>query len=234
MRHQGEVRRPLTRLGGDEPEAFSVEAPERKRNMKENSMTDQCGLMDLTEADVLEAMRAMQGYVDITPGTFREIYALAYDLAVKRVRALGRAGDIMTTPVHCLRQGMNAAEAAAFMAGHGISGAPVLDEQGRIRGVVSEKDFLRKMGLPGTASFMTVIATCLRTSGCMVADLRHVLVDDLMSAPPIVAAPETSVAEISELFTARAINRLPICDADRRVLGIVTRSDLVGSMCVGR
>ncbi|NCD26928.1 MAG: CBS domain-containing protein, partial [Deltaproteobacteria bacterium] len=69
---------------------------------------------------------------------------------------------------------------------------------------------------------------------CMVADLRHVLVDDLMSAPPIVAAPETSVAEISELFTARAINRLPICDADRRVLGLVTRSDLVGSMCVGR
>ncbi len=194
-------------------------------------MTDQCGLIDLTEDDVLEAMRAMQGYVDITPGAFREIYALAYDLAVKRVRSLGRAEDIMTTPVHCLRQGMDAMEAATFMAGHGVSGAPVLDGQGRIRGVVSEKDFLRAMGLPGAASFMAVIATCLRTSGCMVADLRHLRVDDLMSAPPIVAAPETSVAEISELFSARAINRLPVCDADGRVLGLVTRSDLVGSMC---
>ncbi len=197
-------------------------------------MTDQCGLMDLTEDDVLDAMRSMQGYVDITPGTFREIYALAYDLALKRVRSLGRAEDIMTTPVHCLRQGMDVMEAAAFMAGHAISGAPVLDGQGRICGVVSEKDFLRTMGLPGTASFMTVIATCLRTSGCMVADLRHLRVDDLMSAPPIVAAPGTSVAGISELFTTRAINRVPICDADGRVLGLVTRGDLVGSMCGGR
>lgn len=197
-------------------------------------MTDQCGLMDLTEDDVLAAMRAMQGYVDITPGAFREIYALAYDLAVQRVRSLGRAEDIMSTPVHCLRQGMDATEAAAFMAGHGVSGAPVLDEQGRVCGVVSEKDFLRKMGLSGTASVMTVISTCLRTSGCLVAGLRHLRVDDLMSAPPIVAGPQTSVAEISELFTARAINRLPICDADGRVLGIVTRGDLVGSMCGGR
>lgn len=197
-------------------------------------MTDQCGLMDLTEGDVLDAMRSMQGYVDITPGTFREIYALAYDLAVRRVRALGRAEDIMTTPVHCLRAGMDATEAAAFMAGHGVSGAPVLDGQGAICGVVSEKDFLRTMGLPGTVSFMAVISTCLRTSGCLVADLRHLLVDDLMSAPPIVASPQTSVAGISELFTARGINRLPICDAAGRVLGIVTRSDLVGAMCGGR
>ena len=194
-------------------------------------MTDQCGLMDLTEDDVLDAMRSMQGYVDITPGTFREIYALAYDLALKRVRSLGRAEDIMTTPVHCLRQGMDVMEAAAFMAGHAISGAPVLDGQGRICGVVSEKDFLRRMGLPGTASFMTVVSTCLNTPGCMVADLRKLRVEDIMSAPAVVASGETPVAEISELFTRHSINRLPICDAQGRPVGIVTRTDLVGAMC---
>ncbi|MGE4443215.1 MAG: CBS domain-containing protein [Desulfomicrobium sp.] len=194
-------------------------------------MNDQCGFTDLTEEDVLGAMRSMQGYVDITPGTFREIYALAYDLALKRVRSLGKAEDIMTAPVHCLRRGMSASEAAAFMAGLGISGAPVLDKEGRVCGVVSEKDYLRKMGLPGTATFMTVVSTCLNTPGCMVADVRKLLVDDIMSAPPLVAFRETPVAELSEMLARHSINRLPICDDEGRPVGIVTRTDLVGSMC---
>ncbi|ACU90012.1 CBS domain-containing protein [Desulfomicrobium baculatum] len=194
-------------------------------------MNDQCGFTDLTEEDVLDAMRSMQGYVDITPGTFREIYALAYDLALKRVRSLGTAEDIMTAPVHCLQKGMSASEAAALMAGLGISGAPVLDVEGRICGVVSEKDYLRKMGLPGTASFMTVVSTCLSTPGCMVTDVRKLLVDDIMSSPPVVASRETPVAELSEMLARHSINRLPICDEEGRPVGIVTRTDLVGSMC---
>lgn len=194
-------------------------------------MSDRCGLMDLTEEDVLSAMRSMQGYVDITPGTFREIYALAYDLALKRVRSLGLAGEIMSSPVHCLETGMQAPEAAARMAALGVSGAPVLDNEGRVCGVVSEKDFLRRMGLPGTATFMAVVATCLNTPGCMVADLRGLLVDDLMTSPPVVASRETTVAEVSELFARHAINRLPVCDGEGRPVGIVTRTDLVGAMC---
>lgn len=194
-------------------------------------MNDQCGFTDLTEEDVLDAMRSMQGYVDITPGTFREIYALAYDLALKRVRSLGKAEDIMTAPVHCLQRGMSGSEAAAFMAGLGISGAPVLDKEGRVCGVVSEKDYLRKMGLPGTATFMTVVSTCLNTPGCMVADVRKLLVDDIMSTPPLVAFRETPVAELSEMLARHSINRLPICDDAGRPVGIVTRTDLVGSMC---
>jgi CBS domain-containing protein len=194
-------------------------------------MPDQCGLMDLTEEDVLEAMRCMQGYVDITPGTFREIYELAYGLALKRVMARGRAGEIMSAPVHCLEKGVSAPEAAGRMAELGVSGAPVIDGEGRVCGVVSEKDFLRRMGLHGTASFMTVVSTCLNTPGCMVADLRKLTVGDIMTAPPFVGGRETPVAEVSELFARHSINRLPICDGDGRPVGIVTRTDLVGSMC---
>jgi CBS domain-containing protein len=194
-------------------------------------MNDQCGFTDLSDEDVLDAMRSMQGYVDITPGTFREIYALAYDLALKRIKSLGRAGDVMTAPVHCLHKGMTASEAAARMAELGISGAPVLDGKGRVLGVVSEKDYLRKMGLPGTATFMTVVSTCLGTPGCMVADMRKLLVDDLMSAPALTVSPETPVAELSDLLARHSINRLPVCDHEGRPVGIVTRTDLVGAMC---
>jgi Predicted transcriptional regulator, contains C-terminal CBS domains len=148
------------------------------------------GLWTLTEDDVLDAMRSMQGYVDITPGTFREIYSLAYDLAQKRIRTRGKAEEIMSSPVHCLHCEMSVSEAAKFMADLGISGAPVVDVQGMICGVVSEKDFSPEMGgCPGTASFMTVIAECLTVSGCLVADLRTLHVHELMSRPPVVASP---------------------------------------------
>jgi CBS domain-containing protein len=200
-------------------------------NLEGDEMNDQCGFTDLTEQDVLEAMRSMQGYVDITPGTFREIYSLAYDLALKRVRTLGKAADIMTAPVHCLRLGMSASEAAARMAELGVSGAPVLDGDGRVCGMVSEKDYLRKMGLPGTATFMTVVSTCLNTPGCMVGDMRKLLVSDIMTAPALTALPDTPVSELSEMLARYSINRLPICDDGGRPVGIVTRTDLVGSMC---
>lgn len=195
-------------------------------------MRDECALPpDLTEADVLEAMRSMQGYVDITPGTFREIYVLAYGLACERVRAQGLAKDIMSTPVHCLNQDQNAVEAAAFMAEHKISGAPVVDKQGLVCGMVSEKDFLRHLDLPGPASFMAVLALCMQTSDCLVTNLRQLPIRKLMSSPVIQAGQDTSIAEISELFIRHNINHLPICNADGRVLGIVTQTDVVGFMC---
>lgn len=185
----------------------------------------------LTEEDILDAMQAMQGYVDITPGTFKEIYSLSYDLALKRLRSLGRAEDIMTSPVHCLNRGMSLTAAASFMAEHGINGAPVVNERGEVCGVLSEKDFLRKMGLPTTAGIMSVVGECLTVKKCLVSDLRGISVHELMSQPAIVAHKDMTLAEISQLFTDHSINRIPICNVDGAPLGIVTRSDLVCSIC---
>jgi CBS domain-containing protein len=194
-------------------------------------MKDHCDALDFSEDDVINAMRSMQGYVDITPGDFREIYSIAYDLALKRVRSLRKAEDVMTSPVHCLHREMNASEAASFMASHGISGAPVVDENGTICGVVSEKDFLKKMGLPGTASFMAVVSRCMTIYGCLVSDFGGLSVREMMNCPPIVATRETTLTDISALFSKHAINRVPICDAAGRPIGIVTRTNLVGSLC---
>lgn len=188
--------------------------------------------LELSEADILEAMRALQGYVDITPGAFREIYHSAYTHAMQRLRTSIRAMDIMSTPAHCLDIGQDAVSAAKFLAEKGISGAPVVDADGVVRGVVSEKDFLRRMGLSSHASFMQVVARCLGNPECMVSGMRRLALKDLMTAPPITAAEDITAAEISALFAEKSINRLPICDAGGRPLGIVTRTDLISALCV--
>lgn len=199
-------------------------------------MTDgilrECEPVDISEADVLAAMKAMRGYIDITPADFREVYRVAYALARDRMLNSLTARDLMTAPVHCAGQEMDLIQTATLLAEKGISGAPVVDGKGKIVGVVSEKDFLAGMGAGRTGSFMQVIAHCLKDKGCVATPFRNRIVRDIMTAPAVTAAPDISIANISALFTEKNINRLPIVGSDGRPVGIVTRANLVSSYCM--
>ena len=72
-----------------------------------------------------------------------------------------KATDIMSAPVHVVRRDTDLIAAATLLAENGIAGAPVTDPAGRIVGVISEKDFLRRMGAGRSGSFMQVVARCL-------------------------------------------------------------------------
>ena len=191
-----------------------------------------CGPIEISEPDILEAMKEIQGYIDISPGDFKEVFQVAYTHAIQRIQNSLKATDIMTHPVHCIKHSMNLMQTATFLAEKGISGAPVVDAEGCIVGVVSEKDFLTKMGLGKSASFMQVIAHCLNNKGCMVTALHNHFIQDIMTTPAITAGPETTVGAISALFIAKYINRLPIVDSEGRIVGIVTRTDVVQSYAV--
>jgi CBS domain-containing membrane protein len=185
--------------------------------------------VEISEQDVVEAMKAIPGYLDITPGDFREVYQAAYVLAIQRLLTSLTAIDLMTAPVDLVDQEMDLVMAAALLADRQISGAPVIDREGKIVGVVSEKDFLREMGFGATPSFMQIATHCLNNKGCMICNLRNRTIADIMTKPPITGIPEMTIGEISALFVDRRINRLPIVSADGRPVGIVTRTDLAHS-----
>ena len=84
--------------------------------------------VEISEQDVIEAMKAIPGYLDITPGDFKEVYQAAYALAVKRLLTSLKAADLMTKPVHLVGQEMDLVQAAALLAEKQISGAPVVDQ----------------------------------------------------------------------------------------------------------
>jgi CBS domain-containing membrane protein len=185
--------------------------------------------VEISEQDVLEAMKAIQGYLDITPGDFKEIYQVAYSLAVKRLLTSRKAADLMTKAVQVVCQEVDLVNAAALLAEKQISGAPVVDNEGKIVGVVSEKDFLKEMGFGATPSFMQIATHCLNNKGCMIGNLRNRTVGDIMTRPAITGVPEMTIGDISALLVDRRINRLPIINADGRPVGIVTRTDLAHS-----
>ena len=189
--------------------------------------------IDLTEDDILEAMKKIPGYLDITPHDFNQIYQLAYQMAVTRVSRQVTAAEIMTKDVVLVREETPLAEVAAAMGARGISGVPVVDENGVVVGIISEKDFLGRMGVTEKQNFMTLVAACLTTKGGVALPIKNQLAKDLMTSPVIAVTESATITEIAALFAARKVNRAPVVDAGGKLLGIISRGDLVHASCKG-
>ena len=112
-------------------------------------------------------MKKIPGYLDITPLDFKEVYCLAYRQAVERLSREVTAREVMTQEVTHVQIDTPLAEVAESMEGRGVSGVPVLNRAGQVVGVISEKDFLSRMGVTGPKNFMNLVAGCLKTKGCI-------------------------------------------------------------------
>jgi CBS domain-containing membrane protein len=183
--------------------------------------------IEIKEEDILEAMRAVPGYLDITPGDFKEVYRLALQHALERLSREITAAEIMTTDVVTVAPDTPVAEVAAAMGRRGVSGVPVVGAGQKVVGVISEKDFLTRMGVKDAKNFMSLVASCLRTKGCVDLPIKAALAGDLMISPAVTVAPATPVRDIARLLTQKAINRVVVTDPDGRLLGLVSREDIV-------
>jgi len=183
--------------------------------------------IDFKEEDILEAMRAIPGYLDITPGDFKEIYRLAFQHALERLSRDVTAAEIMTTDVVAVKPDTPVSEVAAAMGRRGVSGVPVVDAEQQVVGVISEQDFLSRLGLKEPRNFMSLVANCLMTTGCVTLPRESALAKDLMNSPAVSVAPNTPVRDITMLLTQRGINRVAVTDPAGRLLGLVSRGDIV-------
>jgi CBS domain-containing protein len=115
-------------------------------------------------------------------------------------------------------------DVARVLVNRHFSGVPVVDDEGKVLGVLSEADILAKERGPGGASSIFGRALELETWG-QKHDARDA--GDAMTAPAVTIRPQRSVAEAASLMLDRGVNRLPVVDADEKLVGIVTRADLV-------
>ncbi len=183
--------------------------------------------IEISDDDIFEAMKDIQGYLDITPADLKEIYKFSFRHAYDRIMKSVRAGDIMTREVFAVKRSTPLKEVAEVMATNGISGVPVLEDDGRIAGVISGKDFLGNMGAKDKINFMAVVADCLKAEGCITMPLRCKKAEDIMKSPAITVDENTTVTEIAGIFSSRKINRVPVTDEHGALIGIVSRADIV-------
>jgi CBS domain-containing membrane protein len=190
---------------------------------------DACAPVDISDDDIYEAMKDISGYLDITPADFKEVYLKAYRHAVTRLTRSVKARDVMTRDVASVGPDTPLEDVAQMMADRKVSGVPVVDRAGKVVGVISEKDFLVHLGTGEPRTFMEVVAECLKGSGCLAAPLRSYGAADFMNSPAVTVTEETPVMEIAQTFLQHKINRVPVVDHDGRLMGIVSRADVVRS-----
>jgi CBS domain-containing membrane protein len=183
----------------------------------------------ISDDDIYEAMKDVPGYLDITPGDLMEVYKHAYRHALDRIATSLKAAAVMTEDVCVVKRDTPLAEVAGLMARKGISGVPVLEEDGKVAGIISEKDFLSRMGSKGKKHFMGIIAECLAGEGCVAVPIREKKAEDIMSAPAVTVYEHTPVIEIAKIFSEKNINRVPVIDEEGNLRGIVSRADIVRS-----
>jgi len=188
------------------------------------------GPLDLSPEDVQTAMKQIEGYIDITAGDFQELYRLAHRLARKRLLEGVRAGDLMTRQVVLVERKTPLAVVAETMARNNVSGVPVLEADGGVVGILSENDFLKRLLPKGPGSFMGLLCECLRADGCLSVSIRKQNAEDIMNAPAITVNTGTTLAEIIRLFREYRINRTPVLNEQGRLVGIVTRADVLRSL----
>ena len=181
----------------------------------------------VSDADVVEGMRILPGYLDITVDDFKELYRAIYSLASKRILQTVTAVAIMQYPVQCVSEKSTLKEIVAFLGEHGISGAPVVDNSGKVVGIISEKDILRHIGLEGLTRSIQLVAHDACLPEIFEEHKAKILAGEVMTRSVLTVFEHSSLAEVLELFRTRSINRIPVVDTDYTPLGIITRNDVI-------
>lgn len=182
---------------------------------------------EISDEDIYEAMKEINGYLDISLSDFRELYLKAYSHAKHRYEHSVKARHIMTREVISVGRGTGLVEVAELLAKFDISGVPVVTPDMAVIGVISEKDYLRRMVRSSSQNFMSVIAECLGNKGCLASAINAEKAEDIMISPAIICHTETPLFGLSALMNTHKINRLPVTDEKNRLVGIISRADLV-------
>jgi CBS domain-containing protein len=119
-----------------------------------------------------------------------------------------KARAIMTHRVYTISPEASAQEAAQLLSREQISGAPVLDQEGRIIGIITQADIIGKV------------------------DREGLCVADIMSPEVIAVEEETLVREVAMLLSKRKIKRVPVMGHGKMV-GIISRADIVQAVAHG-
>jgi len=137
-----------------------------------------------------------------------------------------RAHQIMTRPVVTVSSETTIVEAANTMLQRHVSGLPVVDAAGKLVGIISEGDFLRRSEI-GTQRKRGQFLRFILGAGQAASDFVHEhgrKVAEIMTREPLTISEDTTLEDIVELMEKNHVKRLPVMRGDQ-VVGIVSRAN---------
>jgi CBS domain-containing protein len=142
-----------------------------------------------------------------------------------------KAKDVMTSPVVTIEPDVDVLQAVRIMLQRRVSGLPVVEKDGRLVGIVTEGDFLRRAET-GTQRRRPRWLEFLVGPGRLAQDYARAharKVGDVMTAEPITVDESTALDDIVKLMEKRQIKRIPVVRGNN-VVGIVSRANLLHAL----
>jgi len=142
-----------------------------------------------------------------------------------------KARDVMVRDVVTAHPDMKVSEAIELLAEHDVSALPVVDDDDRVVGVISEADLVRReeIGSVKHRPWWLEAITPATTLAEEFAKAHGRRVEEVMSSDVVSASEDASLAEIAALLEKHRIKRVPIIE-DGKLVGIVSRSNLIQAM----
>ncbi len=182
--------------------------------------------IELTDADILDAMRHIPGYLDITTEDFREIYHLAHRHALERLFDGISAARLMRTGITPLTPELTLDRALRQLADSGYRGLPVTDAAGRVTGMLTETDFLRRLQ---AKNFPDLLLRLIDSSFALAHRCHETPVSAAMTAPAVTVGMDAGLHEIMQAFGRHPGRSMPVVDGEGRLAGLLLRKDFIAS-----
>ncbi|MBD2506740.1 CBS domain-containing protein [Nostoc sp. ATCC 53789] len=147
--------------------------------------------------------------------------------------------DVMSRDPIVVRAETPLKEAIQILAERHISGLPVVDDVGKLVGIISETDLMwQETGVTPPAYIMFLDSVIyLKNPATYERDLHKALgqtVGEVMSKNPITISPDKTLKEAATIMHDRSVHRLPVLDGTDQVIGILTRGDIIRAMAASQ
>jgi CBS domain-containing membrane protein len=166
-----------------------------------------------TRSDVEAVLKARNDVLDIDVGDLESVLGEVEARIYRRHMNRLECGNVMTREVRTVAPDAPVASAWAVLQRHKIKALPVLDEERRVVGIITPMDFIQHKALPAF------------TGG---PDARRV--HDIMTTPVKTVRASRQIADLVPLFASYGHHHLPVVDAQRKLLGMITQADLVAGL----
>lgn len=185
----------------------------------------QCGI---SEEDIRAGLTDLKGFVDITEEDLMKIYSSALRHARNRTQSGMTVADLMTKDVVTVKKDTPLEEAARRLTGLRISGMPVVDDQDKVIGVIGELDIMAVLSGKKTRGLKDLLRRIMGEPSPMRKEGDQV--GHVMSTPAITIKRSFDVRDAARVLDSHRIKRLPVVDDDGRLIGVISRADIVRAM----
>jgi CBS domain-containing protein len=147
--------------------------------------------------------------------------------------------DLMVSDVVTFAPDQNVQEAMRVLVGRSIGGAPVVDEEGRVIGVLSVSDLIveeARLHFPTMVNFFGVNVALPwhdRELDESVSKALGEFVHEVMTDKPVTVTPDATIEDVATAMHDKQVSRVPVVDDDGRLVGLITRGDILRAVVRG-